>query len=283
MKVYHNKWINKIIALQHEDGSWGDSFHSLSRSQNSEQMTTEMALRRLHILGLKKNDPPIQKALTYMENCLLGKDRIPDRREKVLNYDAFESMMLATWISIFDPDNIHAKKVSSFWASIITKAFKSGYFNEDTYQLEYRKSIPSLNRNERLIGISQFYMVNLLKSALSKEVEENFIDYILHNPSGIFYIYNAEIANPPSDFNNRNTSYYISALEQIADYTCAKDKLSFVNNWLESFKNKRGKWDMGPTVKDGIYFPISDSWRKIEMRENDCTIRILNLLDKIRK
>jgi hypothetical protein len=45
-----NKWVQKILELQHEDGSWG-FFHSLSQPTKEQPMTTEQALRRLQILG----------------------------------------------------------------------------------------------------------------------------------------------------------------------------------------------------------------------------------------
>ncbi len=41
-------------------------------------------------------------------------------------------------------------------------------------------------------------------------------------------------------------------------------------NWLESNKNQYGKWDMGSSVNDKVYFPLSDNWRKKETREADC-------------
>ena len=35
---------------------------------------------------------------------------------------------------------------------------------------------------------------------------------------------------------------------------------------------------MGAGVKDGIYFPLSDSWRTAESREKDCTYRIEKII-----
>jgi len=42
-----------------------------------------------------------------------------------------------------------------------------------------------------------------------------------------------------------------------------------------------GLWDMGPSVKDGVHFPLSDSWRSVESRKLDCTYRIKKLLADI--
>ncbi len=77
------KWATSIIALQDDDGKWG-WFHSLSQCYNS-SITTEQALRRLERLGYTIEDECIQKAVSYMDDCLTGKKTIPDRREKLLD------------------------------------------------------------------------------------------------------------------------------------------------------------------------------------------------------
>lgn len=73
------KWAKQIIALQESDGKWG-CFHSLSQFYDA-SITTEQALRRLQYLGFTMEDECIQKAVSYMSDCLAGKKNIPDRRE----------------------------------------------------------------------------------------------------------------------------------------------------------------------------------------------------------
>ena len=62
-----------------------------------------------------------------------------------------------------------------------------------------------------------------------------------------------------------------------ADVLCtyAAEKLKFIADWLNGLKNENGKWDMGKSVNDKVYFPLSNSWRKRETREADCTERII--------
>lgn len=50
-------------------------------------LTTEQALRRLERLGYTIEDECIQRAVDYMDNCLMGRDKIPDRREKLHDWD----------------------------------------------------------------------------------------------------------------------------------------------------------------------------------------------------
>lgn len=73
----------------------------------------------------------------------------------------------------------------------------------------------------------------------------------------------------------------MAAIEALADYKQAREKLGFVADWLVSNQNEDGSWDLGAGVKDGIYFPLSDSWRRREVRISDCTERIGRLLQKI--
>lgn len=277
MADHDSKWVQQIIRLQHGDGSWG-CFHTLSRPTREQPMSTEQALRRLRILGLAKGDEPVDNALAYMRAVLLGTLRPPDGREKVLNWDAFEAHMMATWIRLFDPDDSLALPIAQMWAQLITLSFAEGMFNETVYATEYRKRIPLLHKGERLIMLPQFYMVNLLKGELDRETEALFVDHIIHHPGGIYYVYGSRIADLPATFTSREASYYLAALEQLAGYVCAGSKLHFATQWLVDHRGDDGKWDMSAAAKDGVYFPLSDSWRKPEDRRNDCTLRIEKLL-----
>ncbi|NLM62032.1 MAG: hypothetical protein GX193_08145 [Clostridiales bacterium] len=279
---YTNKWVRQILELQHDDGSWG-CFHTLSQPTKKQPMTTEQALRRLRILGLTKEDEPIQRALMYIRSCLSGERQIPDRREKVINWDAFEAHMFATWLRLFDPDDPQALPIARFWADIIAYAFQDGTLNMDRYSEAYRERIPKLNPGERMISISQFYMVNLLQGMLDAKTEAAFVDHIINNEDGIYYIYGGKISDLPAEFASKQTNYYLSALEQLAGFSCAGEKLKFAVDWICRYRDENGQWDLGPSVKDGVYFPLSDSWRKPEDRKRDCAFRINKLLKQLSK
>ena len=272
-----NKWIGPILALQHEDGSWGH-FHTLRQPAKAQPMSTEQALRRLRALGLSGDDPAIAKALTYMREVLAGKRRPPDRREHVLNWDAFEAHMMAAWIHIFAPDDPLAKPVARLWADLVTRSFAGGAFDENAYAAAYRGRIPTLHAGERLIQLPQFYMVNLLQGELNPNTERRFVDSIIHCPTGIYYVYGFPIADLPPAFASRRASDYLAALEQLVGYTCAPAKLRFAADWLRKNRADTGDWDLGPSSKDGVYFPLSASWRNPADRRRDCTARIEKLL-----
>ena len=271
------KWARQITEWQREDGSWGD-FHSLAVSGGS-RITTEQALRRLEILGCTMEDECIRKAVGYMNDCLVGEKTIPDREEKVHDWSVFTSLLLATGIRRFTKDNDAANRVAGNWAEIVTAAFDGGSFDYDRYVTEY-KSILCPNGG-RIIGIENYYPVSLLCGCLDEKTELAFVEHILNFEKGIYYIYDRPVSVLPQEFRSRNASNYLGAVELLIRYKRAGRKLEFVADWLLDNRGENGKWDMGKTVSDKRYFPLSDDWRKDATREADCTERIEKILHGI--
>ncbi|MCH5263132.1 MAG: hypothetical protein J1F42_09475 [Lachnospiraceae bacterium] len=273
------KWAKQLISLQDNEGKWG-CFHSLSQFYNA-PITTEQALRRLECLGYTIEDECIQKAVSYMDDCLIGKNTIPDRREKVHDWDIFTSMILSTWIRRFTHDNPHANKVAGQWGNVISAAFSDGTFDYDEYVRAYHEILGLKPKGGRLIDFVNFYPISLLNDCLDKKTQEAVMDYVLDRNNGIYYIYDKKISVLPQFFESREASRYLAAIELLARYKHARHKLYFVIDWLNDNKNENGKWDMGKSVNDKMYFPLSDDWRKKETREADCTERIVNLITAI--
>lgn len=273
------KWAKQLIALQENDGKWG-WFHSLSQFYDA-PVTTEQALRRLERLGYTIEDECIQRAVSYMNDCLIGKNTIPDRREKVHDWNIFTSMILATWIRRFTLDNPYANQVAKQWADVITRAFASGTYNHNDYVCAYYDILGTKPNGGRLIDFANFYPISLLCNCLDSHTECALMDYILNKADGIYYIYDKKISVLPSNFASKEASRYLAAIELLSKYKQANHKLAFVVHWLDNNRNENGKWDMGKTVHDKVYFPLSDDWRKKEIREADCTERIEHLVNLI--
>lgn len=273
------KWAKQIIALQESDGKWG-YFHSLSQFYNA-PMTTEQALGRLERLGYTMEDECIQKAVAYMDDCLTGKNTIPDRREKVHDWNIFTSLILATRIRRFTKDNPNANKVAKQWASVVSSAFTSGTYNRDEYVAAYYDILGMKPNGGRLIDFVNFYPISLLSDCLDEQTECAMMQYVLDRDDGIYYIYDNKLVILPPSFESKNASRYLAAMELLAKYKYAKQQLTFVADWLNANRNENGRWDMGKSVNDKVYFPLSDDWRKKETREADCTERIEKLLNEL--
>ena len=89
--------IDYLALMQNPDGGFG-RFHSMN-SDNS--ITTEKALRRFLFLNLDKDYPIVKKTIEYLKKCLYKEILLPDRREKVLNWDVFEDLMFSAWLNVF--------------------------------------------------------------------------------------------------------------------------------------------------------------------------------------
>lgn len=273
------KWAKQIILLQESDGKWG-WFHSLSQFYNS-PITTEQALRRLERLGYTIEDECIQKSVNYMNDCLIGKNDIPDRKEKLHNWDIFTSLILATWIRRFTRDNSNANKVAKQWSEIISAAFINGTYNNETYIGAYTDIFRLKPNGSRFLDFVSFYQISLISDCLNENTEKAVIDYVINKDGGIYYIYSDKISVLPRTFESKEASRYIAAIELLSEYKYAKHKLNYVIEWLNDNRNKNGKWDMGKAANAKIYFPLSDDWRKQGTRENDCTERITNLMKRL--
>ena len=272
----------QIIVQQNEDGTWGNEFHSLAVPTNRYPLTTEQALRRLKILGYTVDDAPIRKAIDCMTACLRHEREIDNYWEKTLDWELYTQLMLSTWVKIFDPENELALAFARKWANVIEATFESGEADNKAYRDAYTKEFQSKAKAPREVDFVVFYVISLLQGLLTVNTERRMLDYVISYPRGIYYIYEKPINQLPEDFHTRQASCYLAAIELLAEYKTAKEKLGFVADWLEKNKDENGQWDMGTKVKDNIYFPLSDSWRKETYRKEDCTQRITELLKKLK-
>lgn len=282
LELKSSRWAREIIRLQNEEGNWG-YFHTLSNSTKQNPLTTEQALRRLQILGYTIEDLPIQRAVDYLHDCLSGKVQIPDRREKLHNWDIATSMMFSAWIRRFTLDDPLANETAGKWAEIVSDSFLKGTYNHYVYTKAYTKVYKLVPRGGRLVDFVSFYQVSLLNGVLDGEIEQAVFDYYLCHESGIYYIYEGRLSELPEEFRSKRANRYIAALELLSEYenlSCRK-KLKFAVEWLCQNRDKYGGWDMGTSVKDFVHFPLSDSWRSSEARKCDCTYRISKLLERI--
>ena len=273
------KWAKEIIDLQHQDGSWG-YFHTLSKPTSKQPLTTEQALRRLEILGYTINDTPIQKAVKYLQNCLIGKENLPDRAEKQLDWEKFRDLMISTWIKRFIPDDKRVIDLSKKWAEIVNGSFVKNEFNQSNFDFLFYKVL-CYDKTKKAIRFMTFYPISLVANNLSKDIEPIFFKYILNYDKGITYFNYAKPLNIlPQCFESKETSAYIREIELLTEYKSikCKNQLLFVKKWIQDNKIKDSEWDMGKESKDGIYLPLSDSWKLKEDRIRDCSYKINQLL-----
>ncbi len=136
----------------------------------------------------------------------------------------------------------------------------------------------------RLVDFVHFYPISLLRNTLDKKIESQFYKYVLNHNAGMYYVYNnSKLTDVPKIFQSKFTSNYLRAIELLAKYDNpeCKKQLKFVSKWLKENMTNNNEWDMGKESKDGINFPLSDSWSNGKTRIKDCTYRINKLLRNI--
>lgn len=271
------KWAQAILAAQQEDGTWGSMFHSMAQP-TGKPLTTEQALRRLHALGFTIEDEPIRRCVDTMAACLRGERKIDAYWEKGIDWAMFEPLMLAAWIRRFDPQQPDALSYARRWARVVEAAFSTGTYDESAWNAAYEAEFSRKRRHPQPLGPWAFYHGMLLPDVLKPSTERAFVRHILH--TGMYYIHPAPLVHPPAQLASKAASYWLAALEILAEYPCAREELSFAGAWLH-MAARDSSWDFGPKASDKVYFPLSDSWRSEAVRKADCTWRVQRFLDKI--
>lgn len=272
------KWAAAILAAPEADGTWGAGFHSMAQPTQA-PLTTEQALRRLHVLGFTIEDEPIRRCVDTMAACLRGERKIDAYWEKGFDWAMYEPLMLAAWIRRFDPLQPDALAYARRWARVAEAGFASGAYDECAWIAAYEAEFHRKERHPSPLGFTAFYHGMLLTDVLSPETASTLVQHIL--AQGMYYIYAKPLIHPPATFASKDTSYWLAALEILAEYPCAKEYLSFAVAHLYLNADSDGQWDLGPKANDRVYFPLSDSWRTEALRKADCTERIRRFLDKI--
>ncbi len=273
------KWASAILAAQAADGTWGGMFHSMALP-TGKPLTTEQALRRLHALGFTREDEPIRRCVDTMAACLRGERKIDTYWEKGLDWAMYEPLMLAAWIRRFDPDQPDALAYAHRWARVAETGFASGRYDESAWRTAYEEEFRRRACHPNPIGFSALYHGMLLPGVMSAEAEAALVRHILDH--GMYYVYQPPLMLPPATFASRATSHWLAALEILAEFPGAKAQLSFAAAHLYLNIGPDGQWDFGPKANDKVYFPLSDDWRRSEVRRADCTGRVRRFLDKIK-
>ena len=272
----NGKWAQQIIALQQADGSWGN-FHTLSQATFSSPITTEQALCRLRILGMTLADEPIQRAIAYLEQCLLGKVEIPDRVEARADWPIFLETMFAANLQMWQPNHELLPPIVNKWSNVIECACSTGSFQQATFEECYREAFQQSGSTFCFKEVVNVYLVLLLSRSLTTETERRWLTHIIQAPRGLYYLNCPQpIIQLPETFTSRSTSRYLGMIELLLRYDQASVILEFLVPWL--WQHEDLGWDLGSSAKDQRFFPLSDDWRTQARRKQDCTSRIEKIL-----
>lgn len=261
--------IEDLALRQNTDGSFG-KFHSMSIDNS---ITTEKALRRFLFLNLDNDYPVVKKCIDYVKQCLYKNIVIPDRREKVINWDVFEELMFSAWLNNFHVDDEKVSSIQLVWKSVIENSIIDNKFSFEEYKKQYRLTFGA--KGLKVISPSSFYMVCLLAKKLTLSAKQAYFQYVMEQ--GIYYIYNKNLFEVPTLFDSKNTIYYLIAIKLISPYA-SENELNFVKTWIYKHRSLEGYWDMPNLKPDGTVFPRINNWRKNENKLADISQFINDVL-----
>ena len=272
------KWARAVLLQQLPGGTWPGGFHGLPRP-GAKPLTTEQALRRLHALGFTIADAPIRRCMDTLASCLRGERKIDAYWESGIDWAMFEPLMLAAWIRRFDPEQPDALAFARRWAKVAGAAFAAGACDESAWNAAYEAEFHRQARHARPVGFSPLYHGMLLPGLLRPDAECALVRHILH--TGMYYVHERPLLPPSAGLTGRDAVSWLAALDVLADFPHARAELSFAAALLHLAAGPDGAWDFGPDAKDGVRFPLSDSWRTEAARKSDCTAYVQRILTRI--
>lgn len=125
-------------------------------------------------------------------------------------------------------------------------------------------------------------ILSATNNQLSGDLERKMLDYVMHAPSGIYYVYQQEIS-VLSPILSKSFWGWFRAHQLLSRFCLWRELSTEAVNWIWSQRTEEGLWDLGSKVARKPYagFPLAESWRQPKNRVIDCTVEALGLLSKI--
>ena len=274
-----------VLALcgsQSPDGSWGRFRRPDDWPVARPDRTTESALVRAQALGMDRDHPAIQRAISYLAGLIDHSISWPDLGPLAVGGASGFELAAAARLSQLDSGHPAVRAVAAKWEDIISASLTGDGIDRTIYHERYERYFgqPEEVMSDRILSA---YVLWLLRDRLDYAVSLRLTDYLINRSRGIFLINNRALRYLPLSFQSRECQRYLVALSILADYPSAGTLLESAFNWLWDQMNNNGFWDFGDVARDGLELPLSDSWRRKGSRQADCTVRILSLMVRLQR
>jgi hypothetical protein len=281
-KMLKSGWVAELQETQHPDGSWG-TFHSENtKAPRQRYRTTELAIRRCHVIGLLHEDPILSRAVQYMVGVLEGQCEITDRPEKNDRWEAGVEMFVAGTLAMVAPYHPVLDPICEKWRYIAERAFASGqYCVEAEKQAHYElHEITSKLRYLSLSNIYALYLLSARPNVLTEQTERALLMWLRELPKGIRYLPDIPLRHTPPNSPFRRIEPWLRSLELLMRFPFWQSSFAHLSEWLWNQRDADNCWDFGPRGSDSIEVPLSESWRGKGKRKIDYTVKALCLLRK---
>jgi len=278
-KTLQSCWVSELRHEQREDGSWG-RFHSAMKSEGK-IVTTEAAVERGIALGLDANDPIFRAAIRYLSDLLEEARDFPDPPEKNNRWLTGKRLFVAATLARISPAHKALDDVWQLWAEIATRTFASGRYDSEA-EIQAHKALTGASVKDSYLVLNNRYQLALLgarATELPKTLENAIVNWVWHKEDGIGYL-EIPLSNPPRHFTAGMLDRLFTSLEILSYFPSWCRFAGDLIGWLWTQRNAEGLWDFGPRASMSVYFPLSESWRKMKYRQHDWSTRALALLRK---
>ncbi len=277
-----SKWVARLENSQQADGSWG-RFHTQDSSVKQPIPTTEAAIHEALGIGLDGTHPVLARVipllLAYMDGRLDWPDP-PEKHDNPLAWYVWERHYAAAALAQIDPTHPSLDVFWALWAEALTAAFQSGAYDRqreiavlnDLLQCRMKNPVP-------FHVLPPLLILSAGGRRLPQELERRVLDFVLHYPRGIYYVYDQAISNPPP-LAAKHFWNWFRAHQLLSRFPLWKERCAEAANWIWRQRGSDGLWDLGAGAYRRPYscFPLSEDWCHPLNRRVDSSLEMLGLL-----
>jgi hypothetical protein len=95
----------------------------------------------------------------------------------------------------------------------------------------------------------------------------------------MYYVTSQKLSSFPH-LDSPRFSSWLDGLTVLSRFPHADQIISPGLEWIWQQRNSDGLWDFHPPAGGVPFFPLSESWRRVENRMIDCSVKVLLLLIK---
>ncbi len=279
--VVSSRWYGELCFTQQSDGSWG-RFHTRNSKVKARFPTTEIALTRALALGLDRTDPLLDRTYRYLLSVVEGTQKWPDPPEKHAGWDFNTHTISTATLARLNEQYPLLAEPARYWSEIVKDTFCNGVYDPQLEQKAHYERNPGIPKNKhlKLWSLYPIYLLSTRFAELNEPILDHFLEWIITKPGGIYYVCTDRVDQFP-DLHSPHFNSWLSALELLARFPQAKPFLETAADWLMGQQNSNRLWDFGSKANNGYDLPLSASRHNPLDRQVDCTVRILNFLNRV--
>lgn len=279
-----SKWVMQLESSQLADGTWG-RFHTRDSQVKQPFPTTELAIAIALDLGLDKHNSTLQRVLPVLLTYMDGTQTWPDPPEKHDNPRAWfihTQHFSAATLALIEQHHPHLDAFWELWTEALQETFRSGVYDRQREIAVLNKLLDCRTKNP--VPFHKRYPLLILSAThnqLPEDLERKMLDYVMHKPAGIYYVYEKNISSLLPILSKDFWGWF-RAHKLLSRFRLWKTLSIDAVNWIWSQQTEDGFWDGGNNIARKPYtsFPLSESWRQPKNRIIDSTVEVLGLLSK---